>query len=441
MNRTSRRLAAPALAMAVAVSLAACNGQSTLGGSDPQPSGSPGKVNLTMWAFDPEPEFLPEVKAQFEASHPGVTISITQIPEDQYVTKLTTAFVAGKTPDIGAPYEASWLKSGKFVSVDDTLKAANVPLSDVNPAILSNCQVDGVTYCFGSYAGAVALFYNKDMFDAAGLPYPSSTVPMTIDQYATTAAALSKGSITEISKKVFGGSAPVPFYWMSHELTVGPDGRRTVGVVDSPRTAHVYDTLGSMVSSGSAPSDAVLQTLGGATADSPDLVAQGKQAMVIADNVTAIPVLEKAKIRYGVAPNPVAASGDLPFVAGWTDVEGVFAGSKHQKEALQFIAFLATQGNVIRGQQGAFPLRRSIVESSGWATKGDAKGRTDFLALYTAPAAINYLVPGLFEWTAPLSDVLAAASRGKPAQPELTKVAPVMQSDLDAAWEQYDNGK
>ena len=47
----------------------------------------------------------------FETAHPDISIEVTDIPEDQYVTKIDTALAAGETPDIAFVYERRWLKA------------------------------------------------------------------------------------------------------------------------------------------------------------------------------------------------------------------------------------------------------------------------------------------------------------------------------------------
>ena len=165
------------------------------------------KVTLNLWIFEGEQGFLPTLKEGFEKKFPNVTLEITEIPESDYVTKIDTALVAGSTPDIAFIYEARWMKAGKFLPINDMVNLKGIKLEDYNQGIVKDmCTMNGKLYCLGTYTGAVLLFYNKDMFDAAGVPYPSSTVPMSIDEYEATAAKLTQPN-EDITKRVYGGSA------------------------------------------------------------------------------------------------------------------------------------------------------------------------------------------------------------------------------------------
>ena len=68
-------------------------------------------VTLTLWAFEGEEAFFPTLKERFEAEHPNITLEITEIPEDNFTTKVDTALAAGRPPDMGLTYEQRWFKA------------------------------------------------------------------------------------------------------------------------------------------------------------------------------------------------------------------------------------------------------------------------------------------------------------------------------------------
>ena len=94
---------------------------------------------------------------------------------------------------------------------------------------MAGCTYEGKVYCIGTYTGAVLLFYNKDLFDAAGVPYPSSTEPMTIDEYAAMIKRLSKPS-DDIKKRVWGGDAGAAYWWADRSTMFSADGRKIEGL-------------------------------------------------------------------------------------------------------------------------------------------------------------------------------------------------------------------
>ena len=171
------------------------------------------KVLLTLWIFEGEEQLLPALEAAFETQHPDISLEITLIPEDQYVVKIDTALAAGSPPDIGFLYEQRWVKAGKILPLGEMIAAHGIDLAQFNQAVMQGrCFAEGEVYCLGSYTGATVLYYNKALFDAAGLSYPTATTPMTVDEYAALAAQLSSPT----SRSASGSGA-------------GPPSRRTGG--------------------------------------------------------------------------------------------------------------------------------------------------------------------------------------------------------------------
>jgi multiple sugar transport system substrate-binding protein len=396
------------------------------------PSGE--KVTLTLWIFEGEEQFLPALQEAFSAKFPNIALEVTQIPEDQYVTKIDTALAADDPPDISYIYERRWIKAGKFLPLDDMIADKAINLKTFNQGIMQDvCTYEGKVYCVGSYTGAVVLFYNKEMFDAAGVPYPSTTQAMTLDEYAVAAAKLAKPN-DDIQQRIWGtATGGAPYWWMDQRTEFSEDGRKTDGFVNDDETAHTYAVLAQMVKDGSAPSSSQMQALGEV-----DLFAQKKAAMTIGD-FSALATLENEGVQYGVAPVP-APKDTKPWVPVWTDSFGVFTRSQHAQEAKEFLAFLATEGQRLRVTvAGDVPLDNALADELNWA--GTHAGRKQFLEVIKL-ARPGVFVPGFWDVTNPLNDAFTAiVEEGKPAKQALDEAAPQMQDSLDKAWETWEQIK
>jgi multiple sugar transport system substrate-binding protein len=429
MPNGSRSFSALVLA---AVLTAACTG-----GDDASPPGQADgsqleASTLNLWVFEGEESFLPALKAGFEKEHPNIEVKITEIPEDNYVTKIDTALAADRPPDIGFVYERRWIKAGRLLALDDVIASHGIDVSTLNQNAFASCEYEGQIYCLGSYTGAVMLFYNKDLFDAAGLPYPSATEPMTVDEYADVAAQLAQPS-DDIAKYVWGGTAEATLWWMDVRTLFSEDGRTTAGYVNDPATVHSFDVLAKMVRDGIAPSESDFELFG-----DEDMMTTGQLAMSITDNVAAIPALEAANIDYGVAPVPVEQQGDPPWVGSWTDQWGVFSGGENAEAAKEFVAFVGTEGNRLRAERGdSLPLDLEIAQQTGWAATNDGRREAiDVIGLARPPV----FVPGYWDVTDPLWDTFALIVQGdQTAQQGLDEAAPDMQETLDRSWQTWDD--
>ena len=429
-----------ALTTSLALLLLACGGTTPPSAPPPSDGGpSPSEPvasaeaisgTVSLWYLeDPEFTFLPALKAEFEAANPGVTVEMTEIPEDGYVTKVDTAILAGQPPDLGFIYEPRWMKAGSVLQLDDVIAAAGIDTSTFNQAAFSECQLDGQTFCLGSLGGSVMLIYNKDLFDAAGVPYPSASEPMTIDEYAALARRLAKPS-DDPAKNVFGGTAEVPFWWTQRNTTFSEDGKAIAGVVNDEPTIHMYDVLASMARDGTAPTAAQAEAMSSA-----DMLGAGAVAMAITDMEVGASSLEAAGAKWGAAPVPVETASDPGWVFTGTDKYGVFTQGPNQAAAKALIAFLGKEGSRIRVEASDDPPLDSTWLDD-WA--GDDPSRQEVASVMNLTAPIP-LIPGFWDVTAPLGDGFSLiVAEEVTAADFLNEEAPNMQDSLDQAWETWD---
>jgi ABC-type glycerol-3-phosphate transport system substrate-binding protein len=190
--------------------------------------------------------------------------------------------------------------------------------------------------------------------------------------------------------------------------------------------------MAQLVTEGYAPSGSDMQLLGDV-----DLLSQGKQAMAITDNFVAVANMEAAGIPYGAAPPPVEQEGDAPFIITWTDAFGVFSASEHPKEAMQFLAFLATEGNRLRAEADTLPL--DMTQADAWAATNEGR-RSTAEAIRLARGTV--FVPGFYEITGgPMGDAYNQMIEGAEPQAAMDEAAAVIQDDLDTAWETWEQIK
>jgi len=422
------------LCLFIALFLSACGrGTATPPASEEEPTATPEaveKVTIDLWVFEGEEEFLPRLKEVFEEQNPNITLEITEIPEDDYTVKIETALAAGAPPDIGFMFDLTWIKAGHFRSIDDMIESEELDPDDYfQGALTAYCVYEGKTYCLGSYSGGMVLLYSKDMFDAAGLSYPSSTEPMTVDEYSALAEQFANHA-ENIEERIWGGSADVMLYWSDTRYLFSEDGR-TVAVNDEA-TIHAHQVLADMVINGVAPAPSDYELV-----SEEGIISEGKLAMYITDNLYGFEAFENAGIRWGVAPLPVEDEGDLPWVSSWTDAWAVFADSAHPDEALKFIAFIATDGNQLRTEIGALPFNLKLADELDWAA--DSESRQEMLQVM-ALSREPVFIPDFWGVIDPLWDAWEFIISGEmTAQEAFDEAAPYVQENLDQAWETWES--
>ena len=136
-----------------------------------------GDITFTAWGSDAELECDRAVLEAFSEKYPNVNVTFEPINDD-YLTKVETMMLAGEAPDViyGHPkYFQKW--ASQDLLMDMTAYFENRP-DFFDEDVYATNLYDAFTYD-GKYISTVngadtfLLFYNKDLFDEAGVPYPT----------------------------------------------------------------------------------------------------------------------------------------------------------------------------------------------------------------------------------------------------------------------------
>lgn len=172
--------------------------------SSAQASGSAEPVTL-KWAIWDESttQYWGDIKAAYEASHEGVTIEMVDLGSTDYMTVLATE-LSGSGSDFDVvtikdvPGYATLVQKNAILALDDYIKADGVDLAQYAGAT-DQVLVDGKLYELPFRNDFWVVFYNKDLFDAKGVPYPTND--MTFEQYDELARQMTD---TTFGSQVYG---------------------------------------------------------------------------------------------------------------------------------------------------------------------------------------------------------------------------------------------
>ncbi len=122
-------------------------------------------------------------------------VEVLSIPSDYYV-KLATYIAAKKTPDffwLTQELIAKYAELGAIADLTEMFKGSQVLTPDqYYPGVLRSATYNGRCYGLPWIANPLMVYYNKDLFDAAGVPYPPATGGWTWDEFIATAKALTR---------------------------------------------------------------------------------------------------------------------------------------------------------------------------------------------------------------------------------------------------------
>jgi multiple sugar transport system substrate-binding protein len=164
-----------------------------------------GSVTITYTNFisnDGNEENLQKIVDAFEDANPDITVDVTTLPYGDYGTALQTDLAAGTQSDV---FDIEYANYADF-QANGVL--APIEVSDPSvyrQSVLESYATDGTQYALPSSFSDVVLYYNKDLFDAAGLDYPTGDWT-----WADEKAAAEK--LTDQAAGVWGDHQPVSFH-------------------------------------------------------------------------------------------------------------------------------------------------------------------------------------------------------------------------------------
>jgi sorbitol/mannitol transport system substrate-binding protein len=150
-----------------------------------------GTVSVAM-VGNPQMKTLEQLKGDFESSHPGITLNLLVLPENQVRDKVTTDIATNAAQfdlvTIGMYEVPLWAKNGWLEEVGSTLQQdATYDYNDVIPSISKGLEYNGKLYAAPFYGESSALFYRKDILQKANVQMPDKP---TWDQVAAAAKAV-----------------------------------------------------------------------------------------------------------------------------------------------------------------------------------------------------------------------------------------------------------
>ncbi len=206
--RRSHRLAATLAALAL-TSLAACSSGTDSGPATAVKTLDPGQdVTITWWTGQESDanELLQGLADEYTTEHPNVTIKLSAGADttDDLLQKLQAGFASGDFPDISYAY-GSWAsvlgKSGRTLDISPQVSEPDSGWEEFPEAARATATVDDQVIGLPAVVDNLGLIYNTDLFDAAGVAYP--TDDWTWEDFRVAAAAL-----TDPSRNQFGTAYP-----------------------------------------------------------------------------------------------------------------------------------------------------------------------------------------------------------------------------------------
>ncbi len=289
--------------------------------------------------------------AKWEAANPGFKIAGEAVGWDQCQDKVTTLAVAG-TP-VGLAYVGS--RTLKQFSKNDLI--VPIPMTDdekkayfnfVAETVTSDGKQWGVPVAFSTKA----LYWNKDLFTAAGLD-PEKAPATWAEEIADAKAIKEKTGKAGfgVVAKTFDNTMHQLLHWIYTNSGSVIDANNKI-TLDSPENLAALTALKDITAYAEEGPTSYEQN------EVRAIFLDGKLGMIQA-SVGAKGLLKDAKFKWGVAPLPLGPSAKGPGTLLITDSLAVFKGTGVEEQAISLAKFLASPENQPKYEavEGLTPLR------------------------------------------------------------------------------------
>ncbi|WP_333731719.1 ABC transporter substrate-binding protein [Streptomyces sp. IBSBF 3010] len=286
----------------------------------------------------------------------GVTIEQQSVPASQVMTKALRMASSKSLPDV-LQLDASEMPTFADAGGLIPLKDLGLTTKDIPEGIVNFGSYEGTYYGAARTVNTLALFYNKDTLDKAGLK-----VPTTWDGMRETAKKLTRGKRYGLALSAGGAEDGVfqftPFMWSN-----GGDETK----LDSPEVAGALDYWKSLLKDGSLSKSTVNWT----QADVNDQFMAGNAAMMINGPWQVETLNSKKGLNWGIAEIPVPKAGDDsvgPLGGGVLTVPNT-GDEKREKAAAKIIGCMSGEQEQITYALNSWMVPANEKAAAEWRTK------------------------------------------------------------------------
>ena len=328
------------------------------GGSTQAAADTGSKKEVVIWDYfetDAQKAMMTTLLDGFNASQDEYVASHVYVPFSDYEKQLTLGIASGELPDLvilDGCSMASFISLGLFGDISD----ADIKWDEYIAGPMESTMADGRHYGIPFATNCTALFYNKDMFDAAGIAYPDENT--TWDDFHELAKTLTKDGVTG-----FGNAATNTdegtFQCLQWLYTAGGS------YTDIKGGTEAYELMQEMISDGSWSKEVVNWT----QSDVNNNFIAGNLAMQ-QNGPWQIPGITKdaPDLKYGVTvlPKKDAAGGQATSILGGENM-GVVA-KDDTAGAVAFLKYYDQTDVMVEAmkQYGSFPPKTEAAKDPYW---------------------------------------------------------------------------
>jgi multiple sugar transport system substrate-binding protein len=323
-------------------------------------------VTIIYWQymFKAKVEAIDILIKQFEAENPGIKVIHEYFPYGVFAEKVATTVPAGVGPHIVNLYYGwlpAWQRAGYLQPLPEDLFPPEEIERDFAPMVTA-AKLEGRYWGLPTAVRALAIFYNKDLFDAYGL-----TPPKTWDEFVAIGKMLTKWEYGRLVRAGFGMAPDGQDHHLIREVLIPQFGGRAY----SPDYRYVtYNTPEGAAALRFYTDLALVHKIGEPEWPSPapgyyrEAFMGGLAAMIVDGSFAIATIAKGARVRWGVAELPTLDGERRNFASFWMHSLTPRAQGKELEAAAKFLAFITSEQvmEMWLDRVGELPARRALLD-------------------------------------------------------------------------------
>ncbi len=333
-------------------------------------SSRPVQLVYQDWRTEWFPAMASTMLAEFHATHPGIRVYYVPDPEsERFGETMLSEMQAGSAPDVfqgNGVFFPTWDQKGYTLDLRPFVEADldQATIDDWDPAqYRAFFAPDGRQFGVPKYHGALALYYNRDLFEARGVSPPSASWDQ--DDYLAAMRRVAPAP-TAGTRDLWGSMLSIDWDRLQVHANawggnfVDPKQPTRSAMADPPSLQAMEWLRARMWDDRVMATFADVQNL-----SLPQAFARGRLAMVEDGSWALKDILSNAKFRVGLAPMPAGPARRVTLAT--TDGFGIYAGTRHPEAAWELVKFLISKeyGRAMARANLLQPARASLVDE--WA--------------------------------------------------------------------------